>query len=886
MERQLALLRGLAEGELRRILDEEASPRLGRRFQRWEDLARLFVVPRVARGLRPRLTQAQYEELERRRRAGDYRGYDDLERERRPDLRDARVQADLPEPRPVVSWEQVRGGWQRAVVLGDPGFGKTMLLWHESGRRARQCQDRVDEDHASPEAIELAVCVRADRLATWIGGCDDPLPRIAVRLLRLHRLPADGQIREFLAGKIASGQCLIAVDAMDEVPVSRSKLDAALATLGRQHPHVRLLLSSRLAGYTPLPPALVSEQDEMELLAFEEQQMRSALDAWLADGSPVAAERLWGHIQQQGYVKEDLRCPLLLRLACRAAETAQKEMRELPRWERRSDLYTSFLEDAVKLWAKRAKPRPKASQVAMFLSWASAVALALCRQNAHRTLWAPSDVQKVIEGLEKQWGMAARKHFLDDLRDAGILVPCGQDEPGTRCMFTHRSFGECLAAMAWAAELASGGGWNPVKRTAWDPDWQEVLVFLSAHLGSKAAETDNWNTVETFYQCLLEEDDYFRHRLVLAVRCLPNTSQSAPLNLAARFGEIATSGYAFWRGHRDSRLRLAHTNRVLASIRDAAVPIEGQPIWKFFRGLLRSRDEICVFEAVAALRELVPVPNADVLSELVQLLVDPYSIVDARPVPGLYRFGPLAVRNQCAHVIGGSGEHITPQHLVLIAEVLQSPDPEAGEDVAVALAKMGPIISESLLQRAQKEFKGPNCPRLPPVRVPSRVPGGTARAPSVGERISRVREGLELPFPADERRRGQELKKLWMMARQKTLHAINAWAADPNPVIRTSLASLPDLWPAGALPLVAIIVSLAADSDSPVRKTTAAAIAGTGASVTRSMIGALETLLRDPDGAVKDEALVAATVLCEKARLRLFWPPSGPPYFRSIEELV
>src|SRR5262249_9468516 len=119
----------LLEGELRGVL-EDAARRIGRPLPDWESLTGLFVPVRAARGLRPRLSQEEYEQLERSRDQGDHRGINQLE-EKRLDLRGEEAQKQLPRSRPVVEWEQVRERLARAVVLGDPGYGKTMLLWHE-----------------------------------------------------------------------------------------------------------------------------------------------------------------------------------------------------------------------------------------------------------------------------------------------------------------------------------------------------------------------------------------------------------------------------------------------------------------------------------------------------------------------------------------------------------------------------------------------------------------------------------------------------------------------------------------------------------------------------------------------------------------------------------
>src|SRR5258708_5640931 len=86
----LDVLRRLAEAESLRIVKEASDrigrERLGRKLEEWRDLDGLFVGVKVAQGIRPRLSQPQYEELERRRRTGDYRGLNERKWQRRVSL--------------------------------------------------------------------------------------------------------------------------------------------------------------------------------------------------------------------------------------------------------------------------------------------------------------------------------------------------------------------------------------------------------------------------------------------------------------------------------------------------------------------------------------------------------------------------------------------------------------------------------------------------------------------------------------------------------------------------------------------------------------------------------------------------------------------------------
>src|SRR5450432_401458 len=121
-----------------------------------------------------------------------------------------------------------------------------MLLWHEVGRRNEALVEQARrQESATEEAV--GVFVRAIELAQWVANTasgEELLEAVASELMaRNHLRPEAGKL---LRRKLANGQCLIAIDALDEVPVGlREKLDGALRECAERHKEARLLLSSR-----------------------------------------------------------------------------------------------------------------------------------------------------------------------------------------------------------------------------------------------------------------------------------------------------------------------------------------------------------------------------------------------------------------------------------------------------------------------------------------------------------------------------------------------------------------------------------------------------------------------------------------------------------------
>ena len=79
----------------------------------------------------------------------------------------------------------MRDGIQHAIVLGDPGYGKTMLLLHEVGRRNENWHSRIERSGAGLLEAEVSVFVRAVELAQWLHRDEGVLDAL-IRNLREH----------------------------------------------------------------------------------------------------------------------------------------------------------------------------------------------------------------------------------------------------------------------------------------------------------------------------------------------------------------------------------------------------------------------------------------------------------------------------------------------------------------------------------------------------------------------------------------------------------------------------------------------------------------------------------------------------------------------------
>lgn len=532
----VARLTSLIEAEMRYVLDE-AQGRVGRSLPDWRSLERLLAPVRLARGLRPVPAQKDFDELERRRSQGDFGMYDLLERHRSSDSspyasedQDSELfqKKDRLPTRPTVWWEDVSRSLKRAVVLGDPGFGKTTLLWHETVRRCATALDALIDREPSLASAGMSVFIRSLELAEYLPALPDEsagLDAIVEILSARHALsPAS---RGLLREKIRDGTCLVAVDGLDEIPLElRRKLESHLSRFARRYPQSCFLFSSRLAGFSrcPIP---VPDIDHFEVLALDPTQVEAVVEAWFtaddtpADGTPRRFLRQFSPISQV------LRCPLLLRLACQVIQTAIRNMRGIPECETSGDLLNEFVGDSIIRWSDpdrwpQSQAIPNTEQSAVFPEFLGKLALRLWLDSPHSAAFERPEIIRHINALRSEYpSLNRREDLLGDICKAGILTPLGPDVPTTLLAYAHRSFGEYLAASALAQMLEGGESetlWHRIEEYTWNPAVERVIAYLAGRMLEPGQ----------LLQRLLdrERDDIFGHRNSLAVLCLDELRSS------------------------------------------------------------------------------------------------------------------------------------------------------------------------------------------------------------------------------------------------------------------------------------------------------------------------------------------------------------------------
>jgi len=153
----------------------------------------------------------------------------------------------------------------RAVVLGDPGTGKSTLLKYVAYAIAAGLSELVGEDVMGrlPILVRIIDYARARQ--------DDPTLRLRDYVRDLH----DRDRAPLFRHALEAGQCLVMLDGLDEVidPHERGRVADEIEALVADYPDNQYLITSRIVGYeagrltgdfthytiSPLPPESIAD---------------------------------------------------------------------------------------------------------------------------------------------------------------------------------------------------------------------------------------------------------------------------------------------------------------------------------------------------------------------------------------------------------------------------------------------------------------------------------------------------------------------------------------------------------------------------------------------------------------------------------------------------
>jgi hypothetical protein len=494
-----------------------------------EFLAKIFVMPDVREEKRERKRSQQFSAEEQAYFEGISRRnlyYPNLLEEQKEWAMRDRSAPRIPAQK-VINLAQ-----KKAVVLGAPGSGKTMLASYFALMLCGTAQSDPTQIGLEKDADYLPVVVR---IRDWIlqpkMGLLEYLRSNAESNLSCKELPTG-----FFEHWLERGQALILLDGLDEVvdEAQRRKVAEQIETFLHQYQDNPAIITSRPAGYR-WDFFNLDEFPHYTLESFDDKQVATFIDHWYDSRlkeDPAQADRRKADLQKAFARNERIRLlaknPLLLTIIT----LIHRYQAELPR--QRCKLYEKAVETLLTSWDS-GKEIKLYSQVLLFLK--SDDLLYILKKLAYWIHTQGStgeteggtliDKDELIQQLrvEIQKITACKTHeakaeaerFVDFIQKrTGLLNEQGRD----RYAFVHKTFQEYLTAEEIYEIDESGEDTEIIEKHfrehLHDPHWREVLLLLVSKLKGKKAK----KAIQTVLEAESEYEQWLHRDLLFAGWCL------------------------------------------------------------------------------------------------------------------------------------------------------------------------------------------------------------------------------------------------------------------------------------------------------------------------------------------------------------------------------
>ncbi|WP_329435732.1 NACHT domain-containing protein [Streptomyces albidoflavus] len=607
--------------------------------------------------------------------------------------------AELPQreeqPRPVLAALAEESG-RRAVVLGDPGAGKSTLAKYLALALAGGLE-AVPEELGPLEGL-VPVLVELREYAVpeaWGDTVEDFIERAHTQAY----LPLP---RELLTRLLQDGEAVVLFDGLDEVfdPGRRAGMARRITAFAAKYPQCRLIVTSREYGYQS-HEFVNADFCQLMLEDLTREQVEEFVRRWYRAAypdDPQLAERridrMLGAVRDVGSVGELAGNPLLLTILAAIGQS-----RTIPR-ERR-EMYAHAIEVLIERWDRDAKlldpPTPCTTDVAHALEGLTVSRrLKLLERVARRmqegvgspagTFIHHDDLIDIVRNflVESNVGasvaMAAAKELVDHLRTRNFLLA---HYGGGLYGFVHRTFMEYLAALdllrrreeeEWEREELVA----LLAERAKEPAWHEVLLLMAGRLRQKDVAAFLGRLLELYWA----PEAVRGPMLPLAVRVLAEVEEVGPPREDRQRAVLSVGALLVAATDEDADVRESATIRLGWHSADEEA----------FDGLLRGLEDESPdvrIQAIASLRKAITRPES------------------ARPALHTPLSGPdPTVRAAALEALTLRWPTHPETHAATLA-ALTDPDSTVRADAITALAVRHPDQAHPLALRAAREDESP-----------------------------------------------------------------------------------------------------------------------------------------------------------------------------------
>jgi hypothetical protein len=418
-----------------------------------------------------------------------------------------------------VPWEQELPVIQRAVIVGEPGGGKSFLTYLAAINLAKAELVRLNGRAVSLDQLQLPLHYELNKLTeAATSDIEELFSRDISRYFpTVSSVPE--AFRQWYVARLQTAQCLLILDALDQVegPLM-SRVEALLRAFETKGWQTKVIITCRRLNwredqFRKMVPWL--RVMEYEMAPFRLDEMKALIGKWFGAGS-YQANKLCGVIDHNFSLRDACEVPLITTLCCLVSEED-----ELQNQTTRVELYRLV----VRKWASgiwQARPPglpPEEIEESIMRPEDLVFALFPSHPRSNRL-----EYDVIIQTLAVDRYQASE--ILKRMLECGILIRAGKGKNGTpQYSFAHRSFYDFFHASAVALRFTESAELRRrIEVKAWLPEWRETITFLAGMLDDPQPLLESLINPKATMAGIPDGDDLFLHRHALAARCLPEIS--------------------------------------------------------------------------------------------------------------------------------------------------------------------------------------------------------------------------------------------------------------------------------------------------------------------------------------------------------------------------
>lgn len=381
----------------------------------------------------------------------------------------------------TYSIEKALNHFNKLVILGDPGSGKSTIIKHLA---YKICSQRPTENKLH-NLVPLVI--KGSDFSKYVSITSKKLSEYIIDFI-------DKRFEFLFTEKLESNHLLVLIDGIDEinnVSLRHSVVNRINAFIA-QYPKIKIIVSSRIVGYKET--RLNGYFDHLQVVKFKKEQIKQFISSWylsIASNSDKDIEKakknaneLFRSIQKNDSVLKMASNPLLITIIA----LIHHQGGTLP--EKRVSLYdiasSTFLENWVR---QRDTHRNSSFDKEALISILAPIAYHI-HQNYTTGLITETNLKNLFrKEYKKIYPFQSKKDEVQDLKDlinflredAGFLFEKGLNKNGEALFgFVHQTFQEYFTSIEFKTRWKEKSYKNNLQKYTFNPNWTEVIKLAAS----------------------------------------------------------------------------------------------------------------------------------------------------------------------------------------------------------------------------------------------------------------------------------------------------------------------------------------------------------------------------------------------------------------------